>query len=227
MLAANYIEVEQQSPEWFEMRKGLVTGSMVRQAIAKMKKQPKEGPTAYMQCREDYMVDIVTTRITGKMSSRYVSKAMEEGIEREPDALMAYEDLLGEMALPGGFVYHPTIKWYGTSPDGLVGEHVVLEAKCPTQATHLRYVIEYRDAKAKGLPYAPEEYLPQIKAHLACTGRDVCHFISFHPDFPRNLRLLVSEWPADREMLEQQDTEVIKFLDEADAMAASMKSLQL
>lgn len=227
MLAANYIDVEQSSPEWFEMRKGLCTGSMVRHAIGKMKRQPKEGPTAYLQAREDYMEDIVTTRITGEMSNRYVSKAMEEGIEREPDAIMAYEDKTGEMVVPGGFVYHPEIKWYGTSPDGLIGGDIVLEVKCPTQATHMRYIREYRDAIGKHLQYVPEEYLPQVKAHLSCTGRKVCHFVSFHPQFPKNIRLLFSVWDRDSGMITEQDAEVCKFLNEAKAFEDDMRALVL
>lgn len=226
MLAANYVEVEQGTPEWLEMRKGMVTGSMVRHAIAKMKRQPKEG-VAYMQCREDYMIDVVTTRLTGRMSDRYVSKAMEEGIEREPDALQAYELAMDVMVAPGGFVYHPHIEWYGTSPDGLVGDDIVVEAKCPTQATHMRYIAEYIEAKQNGLQYVPEEYLPQVKAHLGCTERRVCHFVSFHPDFPKNLRLLVSPWDRDKGAISAQEDEVCKFLLEADAMLEQMKGLQL
>ena len=227
MLADNYIDVVQGSPEWMEMRKGMGTGSMIRHAIAKMKRQPKEG-VAYMQCREDYMIDIVTTRLTGRMSDRYVSKAMEEGIEREPDALMAYESATGEMVVPGGFVYHPQIEWYGTSPDGLIGSDIVVEAKCPTQATHMRYIAEYMDAKKNGLQYVPEEYLPQVKAHLGCcTGRAQCHFVSFHPDFPKNLRLLISPWDRDDEMIAAQEREVCKFLDEAKQMEEVMKGLVL
>lgn len=250
MLAANYVDVEQQSPEWMEMRKGMVTGSMVRHAIAKLASQPslakkcEEGKhetcaarhcnckchgkrTWYQQCREDYMIDIVTTRLTGLMSSRYVTKAMEEGIEREPDALMAYESLTGEMIVPGGFVLHPEINWYGTSPDGLVGDDIVIEAKCPTQATHMRYIFESQEAKMNGLPYVPEEYIPQVKAHLSCSGRKMAHFISFHPDFPKNLRLLVTEWPADRGAIADQDNEVRKFLDDANTLEESMRSLNL
>lgn len=227
MLADNYVDVEQQSPEWFEMRKGLVTGSMVRQAIAKMKTQPKTGPTAYMKCREDYMIDIVATRLTGVMSDRYVSKAMEEGIEREPDALMAYESATGAMVAPGGFVLHPEIEWYGTSPDGLVGDSIVIEAKCPTQATHMRYIIEAQEAKNKNLPYVPDEYLPQVKSHLSCSTREMAHFISFNSDFPKNLRLLISEWPRDWEMLVAQDLEVCKFLNEAKELESRMKALRL
>src|SRR6185437_2843921 len=168
-----------------------------------------------------------TTRLTGKMSDRYVNKAMEEGIEREPDALQAYEELTGEMIVPGGFVYHPTINWFGTSPDGLVGDDIVIEAKCPTQATHLRYIAEWREANKNGLLYVPEEYLPQVKSHLSCTERALCHFISFHPEFPKNLRLLVSPWKRDKEMLDAQDAEVCKFLDEAAEMEKELRGLTM
>lgn len=227
MLADNYVEVEQQSPEWMEMRKGCVTGSMVRHAIGKKKRQPKDGSSEYLQLREDYMIDIVTTRITGRMSDRYVSKAMQEGVEREPDAIIAYEERFDVMVSPGGLVYHPEIDFYATSPDGLVGDNIVFEAKCPTQATHMRYINEFCEAAKNGIPWVPEEYVPQVKAHLACTGREFCHFVSFNPDFPKNLRLLVSFWPHDKEMLEAQDAEVRKFLDEAAKMEQDMLGLDL
>lgn len=226
MLAVNYVDVEQQSPEWFEMRKGMVTGSMVRNAIARMKKQPKDG-VAYMQCREDYMVDIVTTRITGEMSARYVSKAMEEGIEREPDALQAYEAKTGEMVIPGGFIYHPEIQWYGTSPDGLVGDDIVIEAKCPTQATHARYIREYLQAIKKGIQYVPEEYVPQVKSHLGCSNRSLCHFISFNPGFPKGSRLLISPWSRDKGAIAAQEAEVALFLNEAEQMERELRSVEL
>lgn len=227
MLTDNYVDVEQLSPEWFEMRKGMVTGSMVKNAVAKMKRQPKDGPVAYMQCREDYMVDIVTTRLTGSMSDRYVNKAMEEGIEREPDALQAYEKKMGEMIVPGGFVYHPSIEWYGSSPDGLVGDDIVLEAKCPTQATHARYIREYLEAMKYGIQYVPEEYLPQVKSHLGCSKRMECHFISFHPKFPKDQRLLISPWSRDKGAIAEQEKEIVIFLNEAAEMEKELRSAKL
>lgn len=247
MLAANYIDVDQQSPEWMEMRKGMATGSMSRHATAKLAASPSlakkcqdgkhetcqashcicscHGPrNFYQKCRQDYLEDVVTTRITGVMSDRYVSKAMEEGIEREPDALMAYEDATGEMVLPGGFVYHPDIEWFGTSPDGLIGASIVIEAKCPTQTTHFRYLREHKESIAKGLQYVPEDYLPQIKSHLSCTGRSVCHFISFNPHFPKHMRLLVSAWDRDNGAIAEQDAEICKFLKEAAEMEKEWKA---
>lgn len=227
MLPANFIEIEQLSPEWLEMRKGMVTASMVRNVVAKMKRQKEGDPVKYQQCREDYMIDIVTTRLTGNMSDRYVSKAMQDGIEREPLAIAAYENRLNYIVEPMGFVFHPTIEWYGCSPDGLVGSDICIEAKCPTQATHLRYILEYRDAKAKGLDYAPEEHLPQIKALIGCTERPICHFVSYHPEFPDKLKLLVSPWKRDKGMIDQQETEVEKFLAEAETLEKSLRETVL
>lgn len=228
MLPVNYIEVEQQSPEWAEMRKGACTGSMVKNAIAKMKRQPKEGgPVAYMQCRENYMIDIVTTRLTGQMSDRYVSAAMEQGVEREPLAIAAYEMTRGVMVETIGLVFHPTINYYAASPDFLLGSDIVGEAKCPTQSTHLRYILEFADARSKGLEYVPEEYLPQIKAELACTGRPMAHFVSYHPEFPAHLQLLVSEYRRDRGAIEAQDVEVEKFLEEAAALEKQLRGMKL
>jgi hypothetical protein len=227
MFPANYIEIDQQSPEWMEMRKGCVTGSMVKHAIAKMKRQPKEGPCLYMACREDYMIDVVTTRLTGRMAERYVSKAMEDGVEREVLAISEYETRRGVMTEPIGIVFHPEINWYASSPDFLLGSDIVGEAKCPTESTHLRYILEARDAKTKGLDYVPEEYLPQVKAHLSCTDRPLCHFVSYNPHFPAHLQLLVTEWRRDKGMIAEQDAEVQKFLVEAAELEKSLKELRV
>jgi hypothetical protein len=227
MLPVNYIEVEQQSPEWQEMRKGCATGSMIRYATAKMKRQKPNEPVKYMQCREDYMIDVVTTRLTGRMAERYVSKAMEDGIDREPLAICEYEMRRKVMVDTIGIVFHPSIEWYASSPDFLLGTDIVGEAKCPTEATHLRYILEARDAKAKGLDYVPEEYLPQVKAHLSCTDRPLCHFVSYNPHFPTHLQLLVTEWRRDHQMVAEQDAEVVKFLAEAATMEKELRDLKL
>lgn len=224
-LPANYIDVQQQSPEWFQMREGMLTGSVTDDATCKMKRQPKEGPVAYYEARHNLMVDIALTRVTGIMPEHYVSRAMEQGIEREPMAVAAYEMARDVMTDSIGFVFHPEIKWFGTSPDFLLGSDIVGEVKCPTAATHLRYLIEADDARSKGLDYVPEEYLPQVKAHLSCTGRPLLHFVSFNPDFPKHQQLLITEWRRDKGMIEEQDREVVKFLAETDALVERIKAL--
>ena len=38
------------------------------------------------------------------------------------------------------------------------------------------------------------------------------HRISFNPDFPRPMRLLISPWRRDQGLIDAQDREVVKFL---------------
>lgn len=72
-----------------------------------------------------------------------------------------------------GFIPHPTIEFFGASPDGLVGEDGLLEIKCPYSTNvHLQRV-------AAGI--VPEEYKPQMLVQLLCTGRKWVDFVSYDP----------------------------------------------
>lgn len=206
-------DLVQQSSEWLEMRKGMCTGSMVADAIAKMKRQPKDGGVAYMQCRENYMWDVIATRLTGMMPDRYVNRAMEFGVENEPNAIAAYEDRMGCMVEPVGFAFHPRIKWFGASPDGLVGSDGCIEVKCPTSAVHLQYILD---------GVVPEQYLPQIKAVMACAERQWCDFISFDPRMPKGFRLFVRRHERDEPLITEMEEEVEKFLGEVEHMLATV-----
>ena len=196
-------DIEQHSAEWLEMRKGMVTGSMVAAAIGRMKKQPKEGPVAYLQCREDYMFDLAVTRLTGQMPDRYVSKAMEYGTENEQFARAAYEMEFDVMVGEVGFAMHPKIDWFGASPDCLVGDDCVLEIKCPNSATHLEYLMG---------GVVPEKYIPQMQAEMLCAERKWCDFVSFDPRMPKNIRLFVRRLERDDAKLKELEFEVCKFL---------------
>lgn len=226
----------QHSPDWIQMRKGMITGSMVADATAKMATQPKmtkkcsdgkhgacetgycncscHGPkpgVLYQKCREDYMFDLAVTRLTNLMPERYVSKAMEFGTENEPRGRAAYEMHADVMVEEVGFAFHPTIKWYGSSPDGLVGSEGVLEIKCPNSSTHLEYLLGGE---------VPEKYLPQMKSHMLCAERQWCDFVSFDPRMPKHLQLFVRRLDRDEPMLLELEREVEKFLAELDEMMA-------
>lgn len=209
-------DLEQQSPEWLEMRKGLVTGSMVANVCGKYKRQKPNEPAKYLQGRENYMLDLAVTRLTGMMPDRYVSQAMEFGTEYEPLARAAYERHLDVEVKEVGFAMHPKIDWFGASPDGLVGDDGVLEIKCPNSTTHLSYLME---------GVVPEQYLPQMKAEMLCAERQWCDFVSFDPRMPKNLRLFVRRLDRDEPMLRQLEEEVEKFLAELDTLMGKISSL--
>ncbi|MBN0742243.1 YqaJ viral recombinase family protein, partial [Pseudomonas aeruginosa] len=76
-------------------------------------------------------------RLTGKREEGFTSAAMQRGTDLEPIARSAYEFNAGVMTIETGLIIHPRIHGFGASPDGLAGEHGLVEIKCPSTATHI------------------------------------------------------------------------------------------
>lgn len=156
----------QQTAEWFEARCGCLTASRAK-AVIRRKKDGK--PYA------DYatvLEQIVGERLTGIVASIGTTAAMQWGIDHEEEAREQYVIETGRDVALTGFVKHPTVAWFGASPDGLVGDDGLLEIKCPTTLVHLSRV-------ADGT--VPEEYKPQMLVQLLCTGRKWVDFVDYDP----------------------------------------------
>lgn len=210
-------DLEQQTPEWLAMRVGMVTASRVADVIAKRKRQPKDGePAEPLACRKDYLWEIVVERLTGRSSETYVSPSMEWGIEQEPSARAAYEMATDCMVEPIGFAIHPANKWFGASPDGLVGEDGILEIKCPNSGTHLQYIINQ---------VVPSEYVPQMLAEMACTERLWGDFVSFDPRMPKKMQLFVQRLRRDDKRIADMESDVAVFCQEVDDKLAEVQAV--
>lgn len=192
--------IEQQTPEWLQMRVGMVTASRVDDVLA----VPANGK-GELKCRAKYRTEIISECLTGRAAEHYVTPAMEWGIETEPLARAAYEMRLDLEVADGGFHIHDEITRFGASPDGLIGEEGLLEVKCPTTATHIEWIIA---------GVTPEEYQPQMLAEMACTGRRWCDFVSFDPRLPKKMQLFVRRFPRNDERIAAMEKEVLKFLEE-------------
>jgi putative phage-type endonuclease len=200
------VAVEQRSAEWFAMRAGKVTASRVADILAKT----KIGPSA---SRQNYLIELALQRTTGVIQESYSNSAMEWGTQTEPQARVAYEVLTGNFVDQIAFVDHPSIKWFGCSPDGLVNDGLI-EIKCPNSATHWEYF------KAKE---PPKKYFIQMQAQMACTNRDWCDFVSFDPRMPERSQLLIVQVPRDKEFILYMEAEIKQFLDEVEAEVELMR----
>jgi len=139
---------------------------------------------------------------------------LQRGIDIEPIARAAYQasrELVDEV----GFVKHPTIQWFGASPDGLVGDDGLIELKVPRSTTHLDYW-------QSGKP--PAKYVPQMLAQLSCTRRKWVDFVSFDDRFPEHLQLYVARFQPTQEIIEQFEQKVIEFLKEAEQLMEKMNA---
>ena len=162
----NIITDRQLDQEWFAARIGCLTASRIADAVAKRKKGDGD-----LQCRTDLRLALAVERVTNKPMDSYVSPWMERGTELEPLARAAYELRKSVETEQVGFVLHPTIKWAGCSPDGLVGTDGLVEFKVPKSTTHAEYLLG---------ECVPELYVPQMMWEMACCpGREWNTFVSY------------------------------------------------
>lgn len=169
----NFVDVDQNSDEWFQMRAGLITSSKLGTIMANYDK-------AFGEPAKKYAVNIAVEQITGKaISSGYSNEHMERGHEQEPIARMLYEQENFCDVTNGGFFENGDI---GCSPDGLVGDDGVVEIKSVIAST------QFATVKRQKLDPA---YRWQCIGNLKFTGRDWIDYISYCADFPEDKQLFV------------------------------------
>ena len=145
--------IEQRTEEWFQQRLGKVTASRISDVIAKTK-------TGVSTSRQNYLVQLVSERLTGKKGDSFVNQAMLDGIEREGAARAIYMLNRDVSVTEVGFFDHPVIKNSGASPDGAVnaeedGKYAgLIEVKSPIESTHTNTLISKS---------VPSKYIPQMQ----------------------------------------------------------------
>ena len=186
--------MDQRTDEWINARLGSATASRMNDALA-------GSETA---ARRNYLIQLVTERLTGQQQESYNSPAMQRGTELEPVARMAYE-ATNRFVDKAEFYKHPSIEWFGASPDGLIGDDGLVEIKCPNSTTHVDYILEGK---------VPTKYKRQMLAQLACTNRKWCDFVSFDNRLPEHLQLFVVRFEPKPEEIAKLQEGVIKFLND-------------
>lgn len=200
----NFLNVQQQTPEWLAARCGCVTASRIKDVVKRLKSGQESA------ARRDYKFDILTEALTGRVTEHYVSQAMEFGSANEPVARTMYEMTKGVEVERVGFVLHPSIPRSGASPDGLIGTDGLLEVKVPNTTTHLSYLLD---------GVMPEQYVPQCMWQLACTGFKWCDFVSYDPRLPEEYGLFVVRLERDDVEISKMEAEVVQFIGEINEMA--------
>jgi putative phage-type endonuclease len=205
--------IEQRTEEWFQQRLGKVTASRISDVIAKTK-------TGVSTSRQNYLVQLVSERLTGKKGDSFVNQAMLDGIEREGAARAIYMLNRDVSVTEVGFFDHPVIKNSGASPDGAVnaeeeGKYAgLIEIKCPIETTHTNTLMSKS---------VPSKYIPQMQWQLACTGAKWVDFVSYNPNFPEELQLFVARVDRDDAYIAELEAEVVKFLEEVDTTILKLK----
>ena len=196
----------QGSGEWLAQRAGHCTASRFKDVLARIK-------SGEASDRRNYRIQLVTERLTERPCESYTNAAMQYGNDTEPLARMAYEAVTGALVDEAPFMLHPTIKWVGASPDGLIDDDGMLEIKCPYQST------VHVETLQGGMP---RSHTAQIQGNLWVNGRAWCDFVSFDPRMPDHLQVYVQRIKRDDAYIETLAGEVQAFLAEVEALYAKL-----
>lgn len=199
----------QGSASWLDARKGMLTGSRIKDVMATLK---NGGETAG---RNGYKWELVSERLSGFTADHYVSPDMERGTNLEPIARSEYEIETGNMVDQVGLVFHPTIERFACSADGLISTDGAIELKAPRTHRQLQWILAGT---------VPPEHQWQCVAVMDCCERDWIDFGSFDPSLPEGLRLFVVRMYRDDMRIALMREEVIKFDAEVEEIVHSLRS---
>lgn len=205
------IECTQGSPEWHLARAGFATASNFADILSRSRDGKGEGTM-----RRNYRVRLVVERLSGRaIEGGFSNGATRQGQEREPDARVAYEVRTGSLVQEVGFIFDDTHQ-AGASPDGFIGDDGGLEVKCPELSAHLDYLRRSDE---------PPEYRAQIQGNLWITGRAWWDFVSFNPDYPTNLQLVIRRVKRDEAYITQLQLAVALFMHEVREEEAAVRAM--
>lgn len=171
----NINEPEQRSPEWFDRRRGKLSGSKLSQFLF-IKTQAE---------RIKFAEEVFEGRRKDPFTPEQ-QKWVKWGQDHEDTALEVLLDNVPNLiAMEAPMVQHSSVQWLASSPDGFY--HMVdalgnsyetgcIEIKCPGKS---------RKANTKTTYY----YVPQMYLEMACSGHDKVIFCSWGPKVCRAWKL--------------------------------------
>ena len=195
-----FIDVEQNTEEWYGLRAGKLTSSKLGVVMANFGK-------AFGEPAKKYAVNIAIEQITGvPISSDYSNEHMQRGHEQEPIARLLYEQETFDDVTNGGFF---SSEFIGCSPDGLVNNDGAIEIKSVITTVH------FANVKRNGVDPA---YKWQCIGNLKFTGRDWLDFVSYCECFPEGkklyrFRLNKSDYLDEFRMIDERVDEFKKYVD--------------
>ena len=161
-----YKDINQGSPEWFEIRVGKVTASHA-QAIGNNGKG-----------LDTYLLEVVSEMFSSAQKDQYSNEHTERGNELEPLARSMYELQENVEVEEIGFAEYND--FVGCSPDGLVGKDGMIEIKCPDDKTYFNILMEEK---------IDSGYDWQCQMNMLILKRKWCDLVYYNPNFEKSMKI--------------------------------------
>jgi hypothetical protein len=156
------IECVQGSPEWWAARAGRPTASNFGRIVT-----PAQGKPAAAQ--DSYIAELVAETVGWRKDEFAGSPDIERGVRMEGEARRFLAMQLGQDIEEVGFLVSPCGR-YGGSPDGLTGDGIPIELKCPRLDTLIGYHMS---------GVLPPNYKCQVHGQMILAGSDHSWFMAY------------------------------------------------
>lgn len=164
---------EQGSAAWLKARCGLLTASEMKLILTPTLKPANNEKT------RTHLYELLAQRISGFVEETYEGYDILRGREDEIEARLQYSQNY-EPVTECGFITND--EWgytMGFSPDGLVGDDGLIEAKSRKQKYQVETIVEWA-AKNE----APTDFMIQLQSGLVISKRKWIDFISYSGGLP-------------------------------------------
>jgi len=162
-------DLQQGSPEWLQIRCGLITASETKLIITPTLKIANNDKTKL------HLYELCAQRVNKFVEPSFTSFDMERGLFDEVEARMIYHDKISPVT-DMGFITND--KWgytIGYSPDWLVGEDGQSECKSRKQKFQLQTIVTNT---------IDPDYIIQLQTGLLVSERKWCDFVQYSNGMP-------------------------------------------
>ena len=156
-------DIEQRSEEWHHIKKGKITGTVLKSLMG----TPK--------ARQEALYEIIAQRLTVGVDDQD-ENAMARGVRLESDAVSEFELETGLKVTIVGFSQNEENPFIANSPDGLIGENKAIEVKCMGGKNHVKMWLTNE---------IPDDYLWQVVQYFVVNEKlEKLYFVGYNPDIP-------------------------------------------
>ena len=206
-----FYDIQQSSPEWFELRRGIPTASNFDTILANGKG------------REKLLLDLAGELLSGQVAEGFTSFAMQRGKEMEAEARDRWcRSRLRDAALCG-FVRRKlkSGRYVGCSPDSLIKPQTKIDAsgvlEVKTMLPRLMIATRKNGYDKRSLP---EEHRAQCQGALWVTGYQYVELTTWYRGMPWALDYAE---PRDEKYIRMLSGEVERFDNELNALVTECR----
>lgn len=206
-MSVQIIDCDQNSPEWFEARKGLPTASQFKAILAPAKNGTDR------KTRNTYMRKLAGEIVTGRPMDSFANEDTMRGHAQEDDAANQYAFLTGHTLTKVGFGHNGLA---GASPDRLVGNDGIVEFKAKRADLMVELLLDWDGQIAN-------EHKAQCQGQLWIFEREWVEWPPFCPNMP----MPIARAYRDERYIAELAREVRIFKEELDEMVDRVRRFGL